>query len=321
MKSRCVSVTGATGFLGRHIVEAFSRSGWAVRAIVRPESRHGTPPGADRREVPLHDVPALSGAFAGSDVIVHAAGLVRAPRARAFDDVNVALTRTVVLAANATAARLVHISSLAAIGPGTLDRPARESDAPRPVNAYGRSKLGGEDVVRSLARGSWIVLRPSAIYGPGDRGFLPLIRMARSGVFPLTAEASTPFTFAYVEDVARAVQLAADCAISGEAFFVGHPTPVRTDTVLQTIADACGRRYRPLRVPRVALWLGGLAGELVWAVGGTPLLDISRVRELTSSGFVCDVGRARTRLGLVAAIDLREGIQRTVEWYRSAGWI
>lgn len=321
MKSRCVSVTGATGFLGRHIVEAFDRSGWAVRAIVRPGSRHVAPPRAERREVPLHDVPALSSALAGSDVIVHAAGLVRAPRARAFDDVNVSGTRAVVLAANAIGARLVHISSLAAIGPGTLGRPVQEDDAPRPVNAYGRSKLGGEEAVRLAARGSWVVLRPSAIYGPGDRGFLSLIRMARYGVFPLTAEPSTPFTFAYVEDVARAVQLAADSAISGEAFFVGHPTPVRADTVLQTMADACGRRYRPLRVPPVALRLAGLAGEVIWALGGTPLIDTARVRELTSPGFVCDVSRASTRLGLVAAVDLREGMARTVRWYRREGWI
>lgn len=321
MKSRCVSVTGATGFLGHHIVEAFDRSGWSVRAIVRPGSRHVTPPSAARREVPLHDVPALSSALAGSDVIVHAAGLVRAPRARAFDDVNVSGTRAVVLAANATGARLVHISSLAAIGPGTIDRPVKEDDAPRPVNAYGRSKLSGEEAVRSVAGGSWIVLRPSAIYGPGDRGFLPLVRMARYGVFPLTAGPSTPFTFAYVEDVARAVQLAAESAISAEAFFVGHPTPVRADTVLQTMADAFGRRYRPLRVPRVALRLAGLAGELVWALGATPLLDTSRVSELTSAGFVCDVSRVSASLGMVAAVDLREGIERTVRWYRGAGWI
>lgn len=321
MRSRCVSVTGATGFLGRHIVEVFGRSGWAVRAVVRAGSPHDTPAGATRCEVSLHDVPALSSALAGSDVIVHAAGLVRGRGARVFDDVNVAGTRAVVMAANAVGARLVHISSLAAMGPGTIERPVTEDDAPRPVNAYGRSKLGGEDVVRNAARVPWIVLRPSAVYGPGDRGLLPLIRLARFGVFPVAAAPSTPFTFVYIDDLTHAVRIAAESGMSGEALFVGHQTPVRADAVLRTIATALGRRYRPLPVPRVALQVAAFAGELVWVLGGTPLVDFSRVAELTSAGFVCDVARARARLGYAATVAFPEGLARTVHWYREVGWI
>lgn len=321
MKSRCASVTGATGFLGRHVVEAFDRAGWTVRAITRPGSRHPSPPCAERREVPLDDVLALSSALAGSDVIVHAAGLVRAPRERAFHAVNVSGTRSVVLAANAIGARLVHISSLAAIGPGTVDRPARDDDPPRPVNAYGRSKWHAETIVRDLAKVSWIILRPSAVYGPGDRGFLPLVRLARYGVFPMAVAPSMPFTFAYVDDVSRAVQLAAESSISGEAFFIGHAKPARADALLQAMAAALGRSYRPLTVPRAAVRLAGLAGQVLWAVGGTPLLDTARVIELTSAGFVCDVSRAQAQLGLQAAIDLPEGMARTIHWYRAEGWI
>lgn len=321
MKSRCASVTGATGFLGHHVVEALDRAGWTVRAITRPGSVHPSPPCAERREVPLDDVPALSRALAGSDVIVHAAGLVRAPRERAFEAVNVSGTRSVVLAANASRARLVHLSSLAAIGPGTVDRPARDDDPPRPVNAYGRSKAQGEAMVRDLARVPWIILRPSAVYGPGDRGFLPLLRLARYGVFPMAVAPSMPFTFVYVDDVSRAIRAAAESSISGEAFFVGHAMPARADALLQAMAAALGRRYRPLPVPRAAIRLAGLAGELLWAMGGTPLLDTARVTELTCAGFVCDVSRAHTELGVRAAIDLPEGMARTVRWYRAEGWI
>lgn len=321
MKSRCASVTGATGFLGHHVVEALDRAGWTVRAIARPGSVHPSPPCAERREVPLDDVPALRSALAGSDVIVHAAGLVRAPRERAFEAVNVLGTRSVVLAANAIGARLVHLSSLAAIGPGTVDRPARDDDPPRPVNAYGRSKSQGEAMVRDLARVPWIILRPSAVYGPGDRGFLPLLRLARYGVFPMAVAPSMPFTFVYVDDVSRTIRAAAESSISGEAFFVGHATPARADAMLQAMAAAVGRRYRPLPMPRAAIRLAGLAGELLWAMGGTPLLDTARVSELTCAGFVCDVSRAHAELGVRAAIDLPEGMARTVRWYRAEGWI
>jgi nucleoside-diphosphate-sugar epimerase len=179
MKSRSVSITGATGFIGTHAVRAFRTHGWKVLAIVRPGSEKTVPDGAAVRHADLLSQGALTAAFAGSEVVVHAAGLVRAASSDELQSVNVGATRAVVAAANAVGARLVHLSSLAAIGPGTPEHPTREDDPPQPVNAYGRSKLAAEAMVRSTATVPWTILRPSAVYGPGDRGFLPLVRLAR----------------------------------------------------------------------------------------------------------------------------------------------
>src|SRR5438034_3979715 len=122
MKNRSVSVTGATGFLGWQIATELVARGWAVRAIVRPGTTNAAPEGVEIRETPL-EAGALRAALEGSEVVVHAAGLTRASNERAFRVVNVDGTRAVVAAANAVGTRLVHISSLAAIGPGTPDRP------------------------------------------------------------------------------------------------------------------------------------------------------------------------------------------------------
>jgi nucleoside-diphosphate-sugar epimerase len=321
MKSRCVSLTGATGFLGRHIAEAFDSRGWTVRAVVRPGSPKALPLGVERREADLLNVAALGAACDGSAVVVHAAGLVRARHPDDFEAVNVHGVRAVVEAANSAGARLVHLSSLAAVGPGTTDRPAREDDPPKPVNAYGRSKLAGERVVRDLARVPWIVLRPSAVYGPGDRGFLPLVRLASRGLFPLAAPGTMPFTLIYIDDVARAVVNAAEGAVSGGAFFIGHAEPQTTEALLRAIAGQLGRRYRPLRLPTPVVRAMGSLGDAVWALGGRPPLDSARVSEFTAAGFVCDVSRARERLGFSAAVDLPDGLARTVRWYRERGWI
>lgn len=321
MKSPCVSVTGATGFLGHHIVEAFHRAGWTVRAIVRPDSPHPPPPHAEPRVAALGDVSALVDACSGSDVIVHAAGVVRAPRAGVFEAVNVGGTRATATAAALTGARLVHISSLAAIGPSTSGRPAREDDPPRPINAYGRSKMDGESAVRDHARGNWIVLRPSAVYGPGDRGFLPLVRLAARGVFPLVASRELPLTVVHARDVAEAVRLAAESDVRGEAFFIGHAVPARAEAFFEAVAAALGRPYRALPIPRFAVRLAGLAGDLQWRLGRTPMLDSARVAELVAPGFVCDVTRATERIGFTASTGLSEGLAQTVSWYRRAGWI
>lgn len=321
MRSRSVSVTGATGFLGRGLVDGFHRAGWRVRAIVRPGSTQPTATHADRREAGLHDVASMAAAIAGSDVVVHAAGLVRAAHERAFATVNVEGIRTVAAAVNATGARLVHISSLAAIGPGTVGRPVREDDPPHPVNAYGRSKLKGEALVSESVRGSWLILRPSAVYGPGDRGFLPLVRLGRLGLFPLAAPADMPFTFVFAEDVVQAVVRAAESPLAREALFIGHPDVESAGSMMRGIAASLGRTYRPLPVPRTAVRAIGHIGDLMWSIGGRPLLDSARVAEFSAPGFVCDVRRARERLGFAARVGLAEGLIATVRWYREKQWI
>lgn len=321
MRKPSVSITGATGFLGRRLAECFRDTGWSVRAVVRPGSATALPAGVARHEAALHDRGALIRGFDAADVVVHCAGVVRAAHRSVFDLVNVAGTRSVVEAVNATGSRLVHISSLAAIGPATEGRPAREDDAPQPVNAYGESKLAGEAVVRDAARVPWIILRPSAVYGPGDRGFLPLVRMAQRGLFPMATPPAMPFTFLFVDDAASAVVRASAGTVHGEACFLGHATPETAGAMLRAMASALARRYRPLTVPPAAVRLAGVLGDVLWRLGATPLVDSSRVAELTAPGFVCDVTRATALLGFTAGVDLTEGVERTVVWYREQRWI
>jgi nucleoside-diphosphate-sugar epimerase len=321
MKSRLVSLTGATGFLGQHLAEAYHSGGWRVRAIVRPGTRKPLPVGIERRESSLTSS-LLGAAVAGSDLIVHAAGLTRARSEDAFNAVNVAGTRAVVEAANACGARLVHVSSQAAIGPGTVERPARETDAPRPVNAYARSKLAGEAVVRDESRGPWIILRPSAIYGPGDRAFLPLVRLAGHGLFPMVVPGATPFTFVHVDDVVRAVLLASeDHAADSDAMFIGHPEPQTTEAFLRQLAVAVGRRFRPMPIPRLLVHAVASLGDLAWKLGGEPIFDASRLAEFGAAGFVCSADHARQALGFTATVTLPAGLEQTVRWYRNQGWV
>ena len=321
MRSGSVSLTGATGFLGGHIADACRRRGWTVRAIVRPGNRKPVPGDVDVREAALASPEALAAAFEGCDAVIHTAGLVRTARPDAFQHVNVDGTRAVVEAANMVQARLVHVSSLAAMGTGTVDRPVREDDPPRPVNAYGRSKLAAEEVVRDTATVPWIILRPCAVYGPGDRGFLPLARLARRGLFPLATAASTPFSFVYADDVAEAVARALESSVSDDAVFVAHARSHTAEALLRSLAHELAQPYSPLRVPRVLLRAAAAAGDLQWLTGRAPWLDRSRLAELSAEGFVCDVSRARERLGFVASVDLSEGLHRTVRWYRERGWL
>jgi nucleoside-diphosphate-sugar epimerase len=323
MKSRSVSITGATGFLGWHLAGAFRNAGWQVRAIVRPGNRKPLPEGIEAVEASLEPTSdALIRAFEPSSVVVHAAALTRARNEAAFNAVNVGGTRTVLDAVNRTGAHLIFVSSQAAIGTGTPLRPSREDDEPHPLTAYGRSKCAAEAAIRSAARVPWTIVRPSAVYGPRDRGFLPLFRLASRGLSPLVTRASTSFTLIYVEDVVGAIVLAAsDPRAIGATVFLGHPQPARSDDILKAIAAAMNGRYRPLRVPSLVLQAAAAAGELSWSVGHQPLIDRSRLAELRAEGFVCAVDRARDVLGFTAAVGLTAGAERTARWYRDQGWV
>jgi nucleoside-diphosphate-sugar epimerase len=214
------------------------------------------------------------------------------------------------------------MSSQAAGGPGSTISPAKETDPPQPLNAYGRSKLASEAVVRTAARVPWTIVRPSAIYGPRDRGFLPLFRMAARGIFLEVAEPAAWFTLINVDDVVRSVMLSAVSERAcGETFFIGHPDPHRAEDLLRQLAAVYGRRYRPLRVPAPVVRVAAFAGDVMWRFGAKPLIDRGRLAELRAHGFVCDVSRVRERLGFTAAIPLPEGLARTARWYADRGWV
>jgi nucleoside-diphosphate-sugar epimerase len=321
MRKRSVSITGATGFVGWRLAEAFRDAGWAVRGVSRPGRSRPLPPGIERIEAAL-DGDALARAVDGSDLLVHAAGLVRAAHDEAFDRVNVQGTSAAVAAANRSGAALMLISSQAAAGPAPPERPAREDDGPRPITAYGRSKLAAEQIVRRAARVPWTILRPCAVYGPRDRGFLPLFRMASRGIFVLVTPPGTSFTLVHVDDLARAVIAAAGApGALRETLFVGGARPHTTADVLRSLARAFDCRYRPFSLPRAVLGGAAAAGDLCWRVGLTPPIDRSRLAELSAEGFVCCVDRARDVLGFTAAVPLEDGMAATARWYAAHRWL
>jgi nucleoside-diphosphate-sugar epimerase len=318
---RRVAITGATGFIGRHLTAHLVSRGTAVRAIQRPESRQDAPDEATVVRAAL-DARALGPAFADVDAVVHLAGVVSSTRERDFDEVNVEGTRAVARAAAAANVPVIHVSSLAAAGPAPPSAPRGEGDAPRPVTAYGRSKLEGERVLAAEAGLRWTILRPGVVYGPGDRAMLPLFTFARRGILPLVGHATAAYTFVYVDDIVRAIVAALDQPQRQDTMFVGHPQPVATRALLGLIKSLLGSGALILPIPMILTKAAALAGDLAGALAGRPMtINSARYTELASEGFVCRVDRLREELGIVAEVDLRTGLARTAEAYRHAGWL
>jgi nucleoside-diphosphate-sugar epimerase len=300
-----VAVTGASGFIGRHLVEHLAARGATVVGVRRP-----------------FDPRALLEALRGADAVVHLAGVVSALREQDYISANVDGTRTVAEAARSLGLPLINISSLAAAGPAPPRAPRSEDDPAGPINAYGRSKLEGERAIARLDGLRWTTLRPGVVYGPRDRALLPLFRVAAAGIMPLVGRTDAAYTFIHVHDLVRAIAAAVVHPAVGDTIFAGHAHPVTTREILEGVRAASGTRAAIIPIPMALTHAAALAGDLAGMLRGKPaVINSRRYAELASDGFVCRVDRLRDRLGIVAEIGLKEGLASAYEWYRKEGWL
>jgi len=333
-----VLLTGANGFVGSHILDqlcAAERPGSAVtplsvRVLLRKTSRtrfiEARLPEVEARYGTLADADSVREAMRGVDCVIHCAGKTKAVRAAEYDAVNLEGTRNVVSAVNAeqaTVKHLVHISSLAANRPAGADAPARETDAPQPVSEYGRSKLRAEEAVRRSCEAPYTILRPAAVYGPRDRDFLPVFKAVRWGLMPLIGGGRLPLSLVYAGDVAAAaLRCLGDPAAHGKTYHLAAPEPCTTQDFLREIAAAMNVRALRLPIPFALLYPVCIAQELLARVTGKPnILSRQKLAEMKAVGWVCSVELIRRDLQFTAATTLREGIARTIAWYKQNGWL
>jgi len=304
--SRVVAVTGATGFIGGALAQRLATAGWRIRVLVRPTSSRRRLAGvaADLVVGDLGDLDSLRRFVYQAEAVVHCAGAVRGASQAHFDRVNVEGVARLVHAAAGEhpAPRFLLISSLA----------ARE---PR-LSAYAASKRRGEEV---LAAGGgtmpWAILRPPAVYGPGDRELLPLFRWMERGIAPVLGSGNARFSLLYVEDLAEAVVrwLSGGTAVH-RTFELddGRRGGYTWTDVVDIMTSLCSRSVIPVRVP--ALLLEVLAAVNLAAarvIGYKPMLTPGKVRELRHPNWVCDNAAFTGATGWSPKVSLEEGLRRT----------
>jgi nucleoside-diphosphate-sugar epimerase len=320
-------VTGATGFVGGHLVEALRREGHAVTALVRNPARATAleQPGVTLIRGDLHSRPALEAASAGQDVIFHVAGAVAARSEAEYMHANRDGTANLVAAAAAAGGdpRIVLVSSGAAGGPTRPGHPATGTEAAHPVTRYGRSKLASEDAVRAGSL-PWVILRPPTVYGPRDRdNLIKVFRMARLGIAPVFGRGTMEISAIYAPDLAQGLIAAAGSgAVLGHTYYVNHPEVLTTAGLVRAIGRAMGRTVRTVGVPewagRAILHVTGAAASLA---GRATILNGDKAKEFFESGWTGDPAPFTAATGWRAAHDITTGLAETYDWYRAAGWL
>ena len=320
-----VLVTGATGFVGGHLTEALRRRGDEVTALARSASKAAALAPLGVRVVPgdLHDRAALQRAAEGQDVVYHVAGVVAARSEADFMVANRDGTRNLIepLGQMGTG-RLVLVSSMAAIGPTIKGRPLRGDEAPRPVTAYGRSKLAAEQAVTASAL-PWTIVRPPMVYGPRDQEVLKVFRLARFGVAPVLGDGSQELSAVHGGDLAEGLIAAGTTvAAAGRAYYACHPEVFTGADMARAVGRAMGKSPAVIRIPatigRGVLMLTEAAARLT---GHTTILTADKANEFFQPAWTADPGPLMRDTGWKAAHDLRSGLEETYRWYRTAGWL
>jgi nucleoside-diphosphate-sugar epimerase len=323
-----VLVTGANGFVGSRLCAHLIEQGFRVIAQVRKTSNLTLLEHLDL-EYRYGDVTSpetLPELVAGADRIVHNAGLISARRREQFFAVNEQGTRNLCEAVrdhNPSIKRLVCVSSVAAAGPSQPGRPVRESDEPHPITTYGESKLAGEKVARLFAdEFSVVVVRPPAVFGPGDRGIYSIFKTIHLHLRPLIGHGDRRLQLVYVDDLCRGIVAALTAEVaSGEVYFIADHQSYSYRRLIDMMVKACERWTIPLVLPKPLFRLIAAISEFSFkAVGATPLLTREKTRELNASWEV-DVSRARDELGFESQAVFAEAARQTYQWYLKHGWL
>jgi len=324
-------ITGATGFIGPHLVKKLIEAGHSCRCLVRDGShtdmlqKLGT-------ELVLGDItrPAtLAGIADGMDRVLHLATLGHMRNFTVtesmFEAINVQGAINVMQEAlKAKVQRVVHCSTVAAMGI-CADVSATEESRCNPHHPYGRSKLKAEQEVRRMVEQQAlpaVIVRFSMVYGPGDpRDILKLTRLTKKSLFPKIGNRPKLTPLIHVDDAVRGLLLAAEKGRTGDIYLLTNRNSLPFDDIRKILQKALEIKRLPLYVPEwTALTLASLSEKLFPLFGKVPPVSRKNI-ESTLADRVFSIEKAERELGFCPEVDPEEGLKETVAWYKEQGWV
>ncbi len=325
------SITGGTGFIGSHLIDALLARNYEVSCLIRSSSNLRWLKGKNIRFVKgdLFDDGTLKELVAGADRVFHLAGVVKSKTEEGYFRSNVEATRNLLEACVTHAPSLdkfIHVSSQTAVGPSPdLSRPVTEESPCSPLTAYGRSKRAGEEVVLSYRdRIPVTIIRPPAVYGPRDTEIFIFFQTIRRGLNPMIGFGDKRLSLIHSADLVEGLLLAAESPRSaGEIYFISSEEFYGWKESGKLAARLMGRKNPlPIRIPHAAVYgIAAVAQFFSLFRSAAATLNIEKARDLTQAYWTCDTSKAKRDLGYRQTMSLEEGFRDTIAWYRAEGWL
>jgi dihydroflavonol-4-reductase len=323
-----VMVTGATGFTGGHLARTLRSRGHEVHALVRDAAKAQA---LQRDGIHLHvgditDAESVRKAAAGCELVYHLAAVYREARhpSEYYSRVNVEGTCNVLDAVvREGVGRLVHCSTVGVHG-DVLSIPGSEDSPFAPGDIYQSTKLEGELLVRARIDAGLCgtIFRPQGIYGPGDTRFLKLFNSVSNGTFRMIGSGETYYHMTYISDLVDGIILCGEHpAAVGQTYILGGPNFMRLREIVATLGDVIGKSIRRGHVPVAPVMAAAIACEWICAQLKIEPPLYPRRLDFFIKDRAFSIEKAQRDLGYQPKIDLAEGLRRTYEWYRQAGWL
>jgi len=324
-----VFITGASGFIGRVLMQVCFQRQWDVRVLQHNRPLQGESPSKHEYDVvegDITDPSSLEGLFEGVDIVFHCAAALGASilSANDFFRINAGGTKNVFQTAkDAGVTKIVHFSSAGVLGSVKKGEVADEDYAPIPQNNYDRSKLEGENIARHFAEEGMnvVIVRPGWVYGPGDRRTFKLIKAIAKKRFILVTKGETLQTPIYIDDLVDGVFLCAEKGQRAHIYHIAGSEVLPVKDIVTTIASAAGTKIPPISLPLLPVKLAASVLERSFAL-------LKKEAPLTRgklSFFIhpkpLAIQKAKQNLGYDPKINFLQGISQTVEWCKAHNWL
>ncbi|MBD3616344.1 MAG: NAD(P)-dependent oxidoreductase [Gracilimonas sp.] len=320
-------VTGGTGFIGSHLVEALINSPEynEVRCLVRSSEKWLRGMTFKTIGGDLNDLKALGKGLENVDVLFHIAAIVKAPSKKEFTQANVDATENLVrLAQKKGVKNIVVLSSLAAAGPSN-GTPKRENEPMNPVSMYGESKKEMEARIKAAAKknDSIKIIRPPAVYGPREDQIYSFFKACAKGICPIVGDGNNPrVSMVYVSDLVDGILRAANKTDEGvHTYFISGEGTHSWNDIRAITSKVLGKKTIPLKIkPKLVKKAAGLIENVASLFGIYPVINKEKANELILE-WTCSSKKAEKELDYQSKVSLSEGISRTIHWYKMHNWL
>lgn len=330
MSSKIISVvTGASGFVGSHLVDKLLAEGHNVKCILRSSSSRRWLEGKPVEIVNcgLFDKAALRDVLKDADYIYHVAGIVKAKREEDYFKGNVESTKTLLEVAtevNPNLKRFLIVSSQTACGPSLNGKPCSEETEEHPITTYGRSKFAQEQLAKSYFDKLPItIVRPPAVFGERDTEVYLIFKTYKAGLMTLIGFDDKKLNLIHVADLVNGIY---EASISpntiGQKYFVASEELYTWPQVGEAIAKALGKRALTLRLPHTLVYsVAAIAQFFAMFSSKAATFNLEKARDFVQPGWTCEVSKAKKDFGFTQKVPLEEGIKRSIDWYKEMKWL
>lgn len=325
-----VLITGASGFLGYHLIQAALQSGLEVFAAVRHSSNieHLKDLNIQYTQLDFSSEESLKREIEEKayHYIIHASGTTKAKTAEDYNTINATYTQNLARAAasaNVIIEKFVFVSSLAALGPLDILKEQIEDDSEaRPVTIYGASKLLAEQYLAEIPHLPLIVFRPTAVYGPREKDMFILFKTINSGWEPHIGRFEQQLSFIYVTDLAQIIIKALYSRIEKKTYNVSDGLVYDRYALADGVKKALSKKTFSIHLPVRAVHALAATMDLIYAKSEmTPALNKHKMPELTAVNWACNIRNIKNDLNFNPQYDLESGIHETVIWYKTNNWL